>query len=64
MASRELYPGDAFDRALKLTFGAQASHMKVKQARILYARYRTDEVLKRIRATVVDKNSGDDASKF
>ena len=64
MPSAELYPGDAFDRALKLTFGVQASAIKVKQARILYARYRTDEMLERLKATAVDKKPGDNASKF
>ena len=64
MPSAELYPGDAFDRALKLTFGVQASAIKMKQARMLYARYRTDEVLERLKATAVDKDAGGDASKF
>jgi hypothetical protein len=63
MPSRSICRGDAFDRALKLTFGADASLVKVEQARTLYARYRTDELLERLKAIVVDKTTEDGVPK-
>jgi hypothetical protein len=46
---RKQYQGDAFDRALRETFGEGATFAKVEEARRLYARYRTDDLLKRLR---------------
>ena len=48
-APRKLQRADAFERALKGAFGEQTTLAKVEQARRLYARYRTDEMLERCR---------------
>jgi hypothetical protein len=47
---------DAFARALKETFGDHASLEKIAQARVLYARHRTDDLLKRLNGAVSGKN--------
>jgi hypothetical protein len=57
MHSRKLHRGDAFDRALRESLGEQITLEKIEQARLLYARYRTDDVLKRLKAV------GDDSSE-
>ena len=49
--------GDAFERALKGSFGEQASPEKIGKARELYARYRTDDLLDRLKGAVDDKNN-------
>jgi hypothetical protein len=53
---RKLKRGDAFERALKEAFGDQTNLAKVEQARQLYARYRTDEMLERLRMAVGRKS--------
>ena len=56
-ADRKLNQGDAFDRAIRETFGeTAATHVQVEAARKLYARYRTDDVLNRLRRAAPDKN--------
>ncbi len=50
------YRGDAFDRAIRETFGEVATLDKVEEARRLYARYRTEDLLNRLRAAAPDKN--------
>jgi hypothetical protein len=57
MNSRRIQRGDAFDRALKESFGEQASLVKIEQARQLYARYRTDEILDRLKEATTNKNN-------
>jgi hypothetical protein len=53
---RKLVRGDAFERALKESFG-ELTLAKVEQVRRLYARYRTDDVLERLnKSTAADKN--------
>jgi len=52
---RKLVRGDAFERALKESFG-ELTLAKVEQVRRLYARYRTDDVLERLKNTAADKN--------
>ena len=59
-ARRKLQRGDAFDRALKESFGEQATLAKVEQARQLYARYRTDDMLERLKTAVGDKSNESD----
>lgn len=54
---RKLQRGDAFERALKESFGEQTSLAKVEQARQLYARYRTDDMLERLKGTVGNKGN-------
>ena len=53
---RKLIRDDAFARALKESFGEQASLAKVEQARQLYARYRAEDVLERVKGAVGDKS--------
>jgi len=55
-ANRKQYRGDAFDRAMRETFGEATTFAKVEEARRLYARYRTDDLLNRLRAGVPDEN--------
>ena len=59
-AHRKLQRGDAFERALKESFGEQTTLAQVEQARQLYARYRTADMLERLRGTVADKGNGSD----
>jgi hypothetical protein len=47
---------DAFERALKESFGEQTSLAKVEQARRLYARYRTNDMLERLKGAVGGKS--------
>jgi hypothetical protein len=54
--SPELVRGDAFDRAIRETFGVAITPEQVAEARKLYARYRTDDLLKRLRSVTPDKN--------
>jgi len=51
-------PNDAFARALKEAFVDQASPERIRQARELYARYRTDDLLKRL-SGAAPGNSGE-----
>ena len=51
----ELYRRDAFDRAIRETFGEQITPAQVDEARWLYARYRTDDLLNRLREATPDK---------
>ena len=55
-APRKIKRGDAFARALRETFDETATLAKVEQARKLYARYRTDDVLDRLKNEASDKN--------
>lgn len=55
-ANRKTQPGDAFERAIKETFGEQTSGAKVEQSRQLYARYRTEDMLARLRTAVGGNN--------
>ena len=52
---RKSSSGDAFERALKESFGEHASFATIKKARALYARYRTDDLLIRLKG--LDKSS-------
>ena len=52
---RKLVRGDAFERALKESFG-ELTLAKVEQVRQLYARYRTDDMLKRLKGAAADKS--------
>ena len=49
---RKLLRGDAFERALKDAFGERTNLATVEKARQLYARYRTDDMLERLRMAV------------
>jgi len=51
------YRGDAFDRAIRETFGEATTFAKVEEARKLYACYRTDDLLKRLRNVASGENS-------
>lgn len=53
---RKLHRGDAFDRAIRETFGETTALAKVEQARQLYARYRTEDLLNSLKKPVPDKN--------
>jgi hypothetical protein len=53
---RKQYRGDAFDRAIRETFGEATTFAKVEEARKLYARYRTDDLLNSLRAGTPDEN--------
>jgi hypothetical protein len=53
---RKLHRGDAFDRAIRETFGETITLAKVEEARRLYARYRTDDLLNSLRTLAPDKN--------
>jgi hypothetical protein len=55
-APRKIKRGDAFERAIRETFGESTTLAQVEQARQLYARYRTDDVLKRLKDTAPDPN--------
>jgi hypothetical protein len=55
--SRKQHRDDPFERALKESFGEQTSLEKVEQARRLYARYRTSDLLERLKRTVADKSN-------
>jgi hypothetical protein len=59
-ASRKLQRGDAFERAIKESFGEQTTLAKVEQTRQLYARYRTEDMLDRLKGSVGDKSNGSD----
>lgn len=54
---RKQYRGDAFDRAIRETFGEATTFAEVEEARRLYARYRTDDLLNSLRARAPDENS-------
>lgn len=54
--SRKQHREDAFERALKESFGEQTSLAKVEQARRLYARYRTNDLLERLKGVVGNKS--------
>ena len=53
------YQGDAFDRAVKESFGEAATVAKIEEARRLYARYRTDDLLKSLKGATSDQNGND-----
>lgn len=53
---RKLLRGDAFDRAIRETFGETTTLAKVEQARRLYARYRTEDLLNGLKKLSPDKN--------
>jgi hypothetical protein len=55
---RKLLRGDAFDRAIRETFGETTTFAKVEEARRLYARYRTDDVLNRLKKLARGDNGG------
>jgi hypothetical protein len=55
-AARKIQRGDAFERAIKESFGETTTLAKVEQARQLYARYRTDDILNRLKNAVPGKN--------
>jgi hypothetical protein len=44
--------GDAFDRAIKETFGEATSLTKIEMARQLYARYRTLDLLNSLKTAI------------
>ena len=44
--------GDAFDRAIKETFGEATSLTKIEMARQLYARYRTLDLLNILKTAI------------
>jgi hypothetical protein len=46
---------DAFERAIRETFGQQVTPTQVEEARRLYARYRTDDLLNGLREAPPDK---------
>jgi len=53
---RKQYRGDAFDRAIRETFGEATTFAKVEEARRLYARYRTDDLLNSLRTGTPGEN--------
>ena len=55
-AARKIQRGDAFERAIKESFGETTTLAKVEQARQLYARYRTDDILNRLKNAAPGKN--------
>ena len=55
--SRQQHREDAFERALKESFGAETTLAKIEQARRLYARYRTSDLLERLKGVVGDKSA-------
>jgi hypothetical protein len=55
-APRKIKRGDAFERAIREAFGEATTLAQVEQARKLYARYRTDDVLNRLKNEASDKN--------
>ena len=55
-AARKIQRGDAFERAIRESFGEATTLAKVEQARQLYARYRTDDILNRLKNAASDKN--------
>ena len=55
-AARKIQRGDAFERAIRESFGETTTLAKVEQARQLYARYRTDDILNRLKNAASDKN--------
>ena len=57
---RKILRGDAFERALKDAFGEQTNLATVEHARQLYARYRTTDMLERLRAAVGDSSTKND----
>jgi hypothetical protein len=60
MQNREKHhQGDAFDRAIKETFGEETSLAKIEEARRLYARYRTDDLLKTLKGEASGQNGND-----
>ena len=52
--------GDAFARALRGCFGEQTSRAKIEEARRLYARYRTEDVLEHLQGMVGGKKNESD----
>jgi hypothetical protein len=50
------HQGDAFDRAIRETFGEATTMAKVEEARRLYARYRTEDLLNNLKKSALDKN--------
>jgi len=56
MHTRKLHRGDAFDRAIRQTFGEAATPAKVEQARQLYARYRAEDLLNSLKKPAPGKN--------
>jgi hypothetical protein len=48
--------GDAFDRAIRETFGETTTLAQVEAARRLYARYRTDDLLKSLKSEASGKS--------
>jgi hypothetical protein len=55
-AARKIQHGDAFERAIRESFGETTTLAKVEQARQLYARYRTDDILKRLKKAAPGNN--------
>jgi hypothetical protein len=55
-AARKIQRGDAFERAIRESFGETTTLAKVEQARQLYARYRTDDILNRLKNAAPGKN--------
>ena len=53
----KLNQGDAFDRAIRETFGEKTTPAQVEEARKLYARYRTDDLLNRLRDAAPGKDN-------
>ena len=55
-APRKIQRGDAFERAIRESFGEATTLAKVEQARQLFTRYRTDDVLRRLNNAAPDQN--------
>jgi hypothetical protein len=53
------YQGDAFERAVKETFGEIATVAKIEDTRRLYARYRTDDLLKSLKGAPPRQDGND-----
>jgi hypothetical protein len=51
--------GDAFDRAIRETFGEATPLAQIEEARRLYARYRTDDLLKALKGQASGQDGHD-----
>ena len=54
---RKRHRGDAFDRAIRGTFGETTTFAKVEEARRLYAQYRTEDLLNSLKSEAPDKDA-------
>ena len=51
--------GDAFDRAIREAFGEATTIARIEEARRLYARYRTDDLLKALKGQAPSQDGND-----